>query len=85
MVADEVRTLASRTRESTDEISGMIERLKGDVDGAVTVIGTGGGASHQRGRGTREASHSLATVVERIARLLSMSPRWPPPLRSRVR
>jgi methyl-accepting chemotaxis protein len=70
VVADEVRTLASRTRESTDEISGMIERLKGDVDGAVTVIGTGVERATSAVEGTREASHSLATVVERIATIV---------------
>ncbi len=70
VVADEVRTLASRTRESTDEISGMIERLKGDVDGAVTVIGTGVDRATSAVEGTREANHSLATVVDRIATIV---------------
>ncbi|KPQ28241.1 MAG: methyl-accepting chemotaxis protein [Marinobacter excellens HL-55] len=66
VVADEVRNLASKTRESTDEISEMIERLKGDVSGAVTVIQSGVDRATSAVDGTREADHSLATVVERI-------------------
>ncbi|WP_372964959.1 methyl-accepting chemotaxis protein [Marinobacter sp.] len=66
VVADEVRTLASRTRESTDEISDMIESLRGDVTGAVSVIQSGVERASTAVDGTREAAHSLATVVERI-------------------
>ncbi|WP_323752654.1 methyl-accepting chemotaxis protein [Marinobacter sp.] len=66
VVADEVRTLASKTRESTDEISDMIEALKGDVTDAVSVIQHGVDRASGAVDGTREAAHSLATVVERI-------------------
>jgi methyl-accepting chemotaxis protein len=70
VVADEVRTLASRTRESTDEISQMIDGLQGDVGGAVTVIKGGVDRATQAVDGTREADHSLATVVERIGSIV---------------
>lgn len=70
VVADEVRNLASKTRESTDEISEMIERLKGDVSGAVTVIQSGVERATSAVDGTREADHSLATVVERIGTIV---------------
>jgi len=66
VVADEVRSLASKTRESTDEISDMIDALKGDVTGAVSVIQYGVDRASGAVDGTREAAHSLATVVERI-------------------
>ncbi|MEP3561278.1 MAG: methyl-accepting chemotaxis protein [Marinobacter sp.] len=66
VVADEVRSLASKTRESTDEISDMIDALKGDVSGAVSVIQHGVGRASGAVDGTREAAHSLATVVDRI-------------------
>ncbi|MCK0106135.1 methyl-accepting chemotaxis protein [Marinobacter sp. S0848L] len=66
VVADEVRSLASKTRESTDEISDMIAALKGDVTGAVSVIQYGVDRASGAVDGTREAAHSLATVVERI-------------------
>lgn len=70
VVADEVRNLASKTRASTDEISTMIERLKGDVSGAVTVIQSGVDRATSAVDGTREADHSLATVVERIGTIV---------------
>lgn len=70
VVADEVRTLASRTRQSTDEISGMIDGLQQDVDGAVTVIRGGVDRARTAVEGTREADHSLAAVVERIGTIV---------------
>jgi methyl-accepting chemotaxis protein len=70
VVADEVRQLASRTRSSTDEISEMIDGLKQDVGSAVTVIESGVERATTAVDGTREADHSLATVVERIGTIV---------------
>lgn len=70
VVADEVRTLAQRTRESTDEISDMIDGLKADVNGAVSVIQNGVERATSAVDGTQEAAHSLATVVERIGTIV---------------
>ncbi|MDK9559416.1 methyl-accepting chemotaxis protein [Marinobacter sp. M216] len=70
VVADEVRTLASRTRQSTDEISEMIDGLKADVSGAVSVIESGVERASNAVDGTQEAAHSLATVVERIGTIV---------------
>ncbi|EON91297.1 methyl-accepting chemotaxis sensory transducer [Marinobacter lipolyticus SM19] len=70
VVADEVRTLASRTRESTDEISEMIDGLQSDVHGAVSVIRSGVDRATTAVDGTREADHSLAAVVERIGTIV---------------
>ena len=41
VVADEVRTLASRTQRSTQEIQQMIERLQGEAEGAADVMSEG--------------------------------------------
>src|SRR6056297_123492 len=70
VVADEARTLASRTRESTDEISTMIDGLKQDVSGAVSVIQSGVDRATSAVDGTQEAAHSLATVVDRIGTIV---------------
>ena len=70
VVADEVRTLASRTRESTNEISTMIDGLKQDVNGAVSVIQSGVDRATSAVDGTQEAAHSLATVVDRIGTIV---------------
>ncbi|MEP5981229.1 MAG: methyl-accepting chemotaxis protein, partial [Marinobacter alexandrii] len=70
VVADEVRTLAQRTRQSTDEVSEMIDGLKVEVNGAVSVIENGVERASSAVDGTQEAAHSLATVVERIGTIV---------------
>ncbi|MDX1755814.1 MAG: methyl-accepting chemotaxis protein [Marinobacter sp.] len=70
VVADEVRTLASRTRESTDEISQLIEGLQQEVGQTVDVIRAGVDRATMAVDGTQEADHSLATVVERIGTIV---------------
>lgn len=70
VVADEVRTLASRTRQSTDEISQMIDGLQQEVHQTVAVINTGVERATMAVDGTREADHSLATVVTRIGTIV---------------
>ncbi|WP_144820377.1 methyl-accepting chemotaxis protein [Marinobacter piscensis] len=70
VVADEVRTLASRTRRSTDDVSEMIEGLQQDVHQTVSVIDEGVSRAAMAVDGTREADHSLAAVVTRIATIV---------------
>ncbi|MFO7603668.1 MAG: PAS domain-containing methyl-accepting chemotaxis protein [Gammaproteobacteria bacterium] len=60
VVADEVRTLASRTQDSTREIQGIIEKLQGGVDHAVSEM------SHVRKRAT-----ASVTQVELSAEALA--------------
>ncbi len=61
VVADEVRTLASRTQKSTEEIQDMIERLQGGVRDAVTAM-----------EGARKRAQSGSDHVEKAAENLAM-------------
>lgn len=69
VVADEVRTLASRTQQSTEEIQAMIERLQTGANDAVKVMEE----SHTQARNsvdqagnTGEALRKITTAVNTI-------------------
>ncbi|MCF6255502.1 MAG: methyl-accepting chemotaxis protein [Gammaproteobacteria bacterium] len=70
VVADEVRTLASRTQESTVEIQEMIERLQQGADSAVTVMDKGietVGASVKQTTRTGESLEAITGAVNTLA------------------
>ncbi|ASP39231.1 chemotaxis protein [Bacterioplanes sanyensis] len=69
VVADEVRTLASRTQESTAEIDGMIETLQKEVHSAVSIIQQGSEQSSQSMDATQHAHESLHQVVAAIGEI----------------
>ena len=62
VVADEVRTLAKRTQQSTEEIEQMISRLQSGVGAAVKAMGT----SHQMAAGTVSQSEKVQQALENI-------------------
>lgn len=69
VVADEVRTLAARTQESTIEIRSMLDRLKVSANGAVDVMSAG----HKQAQGSvktankaKESLKSIASTVNNI-------------------
>ncbi len=73
VVADEVRTLASRTQQSTQDIQEMIERLQQGVAGSVKAMQ---GASEQvtaTVESARIASDALAGIVSGINTINNMS------------
>ncbi len=70
VVADEVRTLASRTQESTEEIEQMIEQLQSASNNAVKVMGQGKEQASNSVSQASEAGNSLeiiSTSVEKLA------------------
>ncbi len=64
VVADEVRSLASKTQASTEEIHAMIEGLTSVVNRAVGVIETGSGKAESARTHTQSSHQSLTTVSE---------------------
>lgn len=69
VVADEVRTLASRTQVSTEEINTMIGDLQNEVKQAVKIIEQGSVQSNSAMERTRQAHEHLHTVVQAIAEI----------------
>lgn len=67
VVADEVRSLASKTQTSTEEINGMIQNLQGGVKKAVEVIESGAGKAQDAMDNTQSSYDSLSGVVENIS------------------
>ena len=68
VVADEVRTLAKRTQQSTEEIEQMIAKLHGGVGAAVKAMGV----SHEMANGTVGQSEKVQLALENILGAVGM-------------
>ncbi|WP_423360381.1 methyl-accepting chemotaxis protein [Pseudomonas citronellolis] len=68
VVADEVRTLAKRTQQSTEEIEQMISRLQSGVGAAVKAMGS----SHQTADGTVSQSAQVQQALDNILGAMGM-------------
>jgi len=66
VVADEVRTLASRTQESTSEIQTMIESLQSGAGKAVTVMDAGKSKASDCVTQSEEADKALETITHAV-------------------
>ncbi|NQD92635.1 methyl-accepting chemotaxis protein, partial [Pseudomonas sp. CrR25] len=68
VVADEVRNLAKRTQQSTEEIEKMISKLQGGVGAAVKTMNV----SHQMADGTVSESGKVQLALENILGAVGM-------------
>jgi len=75
VVADEVRTLASRTQQSTSEIQTMIERLQSAARSAVDVMSKGTRQAEVSVTNSGAAGSSLESITQTVASISSMNGR----------
>jgi len=73
VVADEVRTLASKTQESTSEIQGMIERLQNGTKDAVSVMEKSQEEARISVDQTAKAGEALESITRAVGVINDMS------------
>ncbi len=73
VVADEVRNLASRTQQSTEEIQGMIEQLQEGTRNAVTVMEQGRAKSEGSVQHIEQAGERLGTITSAVQSINDMN------------
>ncbi len=73
VVADEVRSLAQRTQESTTEIRDMIEHLQSGIGGAVEVMGRGRDQASVAVSQADETEQALDSIAEAVATIHQMN------------
>lgn len=73
VVADEVRTLASRTQASTEDIRGTIEKLQSAANSAVEVMATGKVQATESVQSANAAGESLVLISQTIGKINLMN------------
>jgi len=66
VVADEVRSLAGRTRQSTMEVQGMLERIQVGTGSLADAMTEGGKVSEENTKQVKQVSEQLASLVSII-------------------
>jgi methyl-accepting chemotaxis protein len=73
VVADEVRTLAGRTQQSTQEIQKMIESLQGGTNQAVSVMDRSREMTRESVEFANEAGQYLETITHSVGEISDMT------------
>jgi methyl-accepting chemotaxis protein len=73
VVADEVRSLAQRTQESTQEIQLTIEQLQAGAEAAVQAMGHGHGRVTEGVERTREVGQALEDISASVSTIVGMN------------
>lgn len=73
VVADEVRTLASRTQESTKEIDKMVERLQSGANEAVQAMGLAQSSAESNSEQAETLVESLASITGAVRTINDMN------------
>jgi len=73
VVADEVRTLAGRTQESTQEIESMIDKLQSGAKNAVAAMGAGQEKATVGVDQTKQAGEALAAITRAVTTINEMN------------
>jgi len=73
VVADEVRLLAQRTQQSTDEIQDMIEKLQRSATTAVTAMNQGQEQANESSEMIHQAGEALHSIASNIEKMLDIN------------
>ena len=73
VVADEVRTLAQRSQESTEEIQTIVERLQQTAESAVDAMARSQEGTARNVEQSHEAATMLNSIIEAITRIKDMN------------
>ncbi len=73
VVADEVRTLAQRSQESTEEIRDIVERLQSVAESAVLAMDKSKHGTEKTVLQAEQAVNSLNSIIEAVSRIRDMN------------